>query len=220
MSRSAKRQYVSKVRSRRADATRARVLDAAKKLFMRHGIDGTTIAEIARKAGVAVPTVYALYKSKEGILRSLMQTALFGPRFQNARAKLDGVADPVKLIALSAEVARAIYESESAELGLIRGSSAFSPALRKLEQEFEAIRFEMQHERVRLLFVQGKHHRGLTLQEARRILWMFTSRDLYRMLVHAGGWTPNQYQHWLSDAILSALVNQKALKEYAKSGTP
>ena len=219
MSRSAKRQYVSKVRSRRADATRARVLDAAKKLFMRHGIDGTTIAEIARKAGVAVPTVYALYKSKEGILRALMQTALFGPRFQNARAKLDGVTDPVKLIALSAEVARAIYESESAELGLIRGSSAFSPALRKLEQEFEAIRFEMQRERVRLLFAHG-HHRELTLEEARRILWMFTSRDLYRMLVHAGGWTPNQYQHWLSDAILSALVNQRALKEYAKSGKP
>jgi AcrR family transcriptional regulator len=187
---------------------------------MRHGIDGTTIAEIARKAGVAVPTVYALYKSKEGILRSLMQTALFGPRFQNARAKLDGVTDPVKLIALSAEVARAIYESESAELGLIRGSSAFSPALRKLEQEFEAIRFEMQQERVRLLFAHGKHYRGLTLEEARRILWMFTSRDLYRMLVHAGGWTPNQYQHWLTDAILSALVNQKALNEYAKSSKP
>ena len=220
MSRSAKRRYVSKVRSRRADATRARVLDAAKKLFMRHGIDGTTIAEIARKASVAVPTVYALYKSKEGILRSLMQTALFGPRFQTARAKLDGVTDPVTLIALSAEVARAIYESESAELGLIRGSSAFSPALRKLEQEFEAIRFEMQQERVRLLFAHGKHHRELTLEEARRILWMFTSRDLYRMLVHAGGWTPNQYQHWLSDAILSALVNQKALKEYAKSSKP
>ena len=57
MSRSAKRRYVSKVRSRRADATRAHVLDAAKKLFMRHGIDGTTIAEIARKASVAVPRV-------------------------------------------------------------------------------------------------------------------------------------------------------------------
>ena len=217
MSRSAKRRYVSKVRSRRADATRDRVLDAAKKLFMRHGIDGTTIAEIAKKAGVAVPTVYALYKSKEGMLRALMQSALFGPRFQKARAKLDGVTDPVKLVALSAQVARAIYESESAELGLIRGSSAFSPALRKLEQEFEAIRFEMQQERVRLLFAHGKHRRGLTLKEARRILWTFTSRDLYRMLVHAGGWTPDEYQQWLSDFILSALVNPEAVKEYANS---
>jgi AcrR family transcriptional regulator len=210
MSRITKRQYVSKVRSRRADATRTRVLNAAKKLFMRHGIDRATMAEIADKAKVAVPTVYALYKSKEGILRALMESALFGPRFQEARAKLDGVADPVNLIALSAHVARAIYETESAELGLIRGSSAFSPALRNLEREFEAIRFEMQQERVRSLFAHGKHRKGLTLKEARRILWMFTSRDIYRMLVHEGGWTPDQYQQWLSGAILSALVDVNA----------
>jgi AcrR family transcriptional regulator len=180
---------------------------------MRHGIDGTTIAEIAKKAGVSVPTVYALYKSKEGVLRALMGSALFGPRFQSARAKLEGVADPVKLVALSAYVARAIYESESAELGLIRGSSAFSPALRKLEQEFEAIRFEMQQERVRALFAQGKQRRELILKDARRILWVFTSRDLYRMLVQVGGWTPDHYQRWLSDAILSALVDPKAGKK-------
>jgi AcrR family transcriptional regulator len=195
-----------------------RVLDAAKTLFVRQGIDETTVAEIAKKAKVAVPTVYALYKSKEGMLRALMQSALFGPRFQNARANLDGVTDPVKLVALSAQVARAIYESESAELGLIRGSSAFSPALRNLEREFESIRFEMQQERVRSLFAHGKHRGGLTQKEARRILWMLTSRDIYRMLVHEGGWTPDQYQQWLSDAILSALVDVKAAEEYAKSG--
>jgi AcrR family transcriptional regulator len=195
-----------------------RVLDAAKTLFVRQGIDETTVAEIAKKAKVAVPTVYALYKSKEGMLRALMQSALFGSRFQNARANLDGVTDPVKLVALSAQVARAIYESESAELGLIRGSSAFSPALRNLEREFESIRFEMQQERVRSLFAHGKHRGGLTQKEARRILWMLTSRDIYRMLVHEGGWTPDQYQQWLSDAILSALVDVKAAEEYAKSG--
>jgi hypothetical protein len=38
------------------------------------------------------------------------------------------------------------------------------------------------------------------------------------MLVHEGGWTPDQYQQWLSDAILSALVDVKAAEEYAKSG--
>lgn len=174
---------------------------------MRRGIEGVTIAEIAEKAGVAASTIYALYKSKEGILRALMRAALFGPRFREARAKLDGVTDPVRLIALSAHVARAIYESESAELGLIRGTSAFSPALRKMEQEFEAIRFEMQEERVRLLFAQARQRRGLELNEARRILWMYTSRDVYRMLVHEGGWTPDQYQTWLSDTLLGALVN-------------
>lgn len=206
MSRRPRRRYVSEVRTQSADATQHRVLKAASALFVRHGIDRTTIAEIAEKAGVAVSTVYSLFKSKEGILRALMRAALFGPRFQEARAKLAGVTDPVELIALSANVARAIYEGESSELGLIRGASAFSVSVRKLEQEFETIRFEMQEERVRLLFAQSKEAKGLEFDDARRILWMFTSREIYRMLVQEGGWTPDRYQQWLSATLVAALV--------------
>lgn len=209
MPKARRRQYVSELRNQSAEATKSRVLDAAKALFARHGIDGVTIAEIAERAGVAGSTIYALYKSKEGILRALMSAALFGPRFDMARAKLEGVADPTKLVTLSAEVARAIYEGESSELGIIRGASAFSPALRKLEQEFEKIRFEMQEERIRLLFKHGRQRRGLALEDARRILWTLTSRDIYRMLVHDGGWTPDQYQVWLSETLANALVRNK-----------
>jgi AcrR family transcriptional regulator len=216
MSRGGKRRYASEFRRRAANATKVRVLDAAKRLFKRRGIDGVTIAQIAEKAEVAPPTVYALYKSKEGILRALMRSALFGPRFEEARARLDGVTDPVRLISLSAHVARAIYESESIELGLIRGVSALSPALRKMEQEFETIRFEMQKERVRLLFAEAKQRKDLVLNDARRILWMYTSRDVYRMLVHEGGWTPDQYQRWLSDTLLSALVSVEARKAMSR----
>jgi len=183
------------------------VLRAAKALFVRRGIDRTTIAEIADKADVSVPTVYAIYKSKEGILRGLMKGALFGQRFEAAQAKLNGLSDPVRLLALTANVARAIYEAESSELGLLRGASAFSPALRKLEREFENIRFKMQEKRIRLLFAQSKQRKGLELEEARRVLWMYTSRDVYRMLVHESGWTPDRYQEWLSDTIVKALVD-------------
>ncbi len=208
MSRPAKRRYVSQARSKAADATRGRVLDAAKTLFIRHGIDRVTITQIAERAGVAVSTVYGLFKSKEGILRELMRGALFGDRFQAARAKLKGVTDPVKLIELSAQVARAIYEGESAELGLMRGASAFSPALRKMEEEFEKLRLEMQTERVKLLFAQSRQAKGLDLDEARRILWMYTSREIYRMLVQEAGWTPDRYQEWLSRTLVGTLVGK------------
>ena len=207
MSRRQRKQYVSELRSQAAEATRNRVLNAAKTLMGRDGIDRVSIAQIAQKANVAVSTVYALYGSKEGILRGLMKKALFGPPFQSARAKLEGVTDPVRLIALTAHVARAIYEGESLELGLLRGASAFSPALRKLEQEFEKMRLEMQEDRVRLLFAQSKQKKGLELEEARRILWMYTSRDIYHMLVHESGWTPDRYQDWLSDTLVNALVD-------------
>jgi AcrR family transcriptional regulator len=206
MSRTRKRRYSSDLRDQAADATKGRVLNAAKTLFVRHGVDKVTIAQIAKKADVAASTVYALYKSKEGILRGLMSAALFGARFQEAQARLEGVTDPIRLISLSAHVARAIYEGESSELGLLRGASAFSPALRKLEQEFEKVRFEMQEERIKLLFAHSKERSGLGPDEARRILWMYTSRDVYRMLVHEGGWTPDRYQQWLSDTLMNALV--------------
>jgi AcrR family transcriptional regulator len=209
MSTPPRRKYRSGQRAQSAEATRARVLNAARILFIRRGIDKVTIAQIAEKAKVAGSTIYALYKSKEGLLRALMRAALFGPRFQAAQAQLAGISDPVRLIALSANVARAIYEAESAELGLMRGASAFSPALRKLEQEFEKIRFDMQEERMKLLFASKMAKPGIDYAGARRLLWMYTSRDIYRMLVHESGWTPDQYQAWLSDTLVAALLDPK-----------
>jgi hypothetical protein len=132
---------------------------------------------------------------------------LFGQRFQTAIKRLEGETDSIRLIALTANVARAIYEAESSEIGLIRGVSAFSPALSKLEREFEELRFDMQKERVELLFKQRKQTKGLTLEEARRILWMYTSREVYRLLVHEAGWTPARYEEWLSDTLLRALAD-------------
>lgn len=217
MSRPARRHYVSSLRTQAADATKSRILRAARDLFARRGIDPVTIAQIAEKADVAVPTVYSLYKSKEGILRALMSGALFGPRFEAARAQLDGVSDPVELIRLTPKVARAVYEGESAELGLIRGASAFSPAVRKLEQEFESARYEMQHERLQLLFAQSKQVEGLGFEEARRILWMYTSRDVYRMLVQESGWTPDRYEEWLTETLMHALVRASGRSRRARS---
>lgn len=211
------RRYVSDVRSRAADATRARLLHAAKTLFARRGIDRVTIAEIAKKAGVSASTVYAIYQSKEGILRELMSRTLFGQPFQRAMVRLQDVTDPERLIELTAKVARAVYEEESAQLGLMRGASAFSAALRQLESEFEAMRFMMQRERVERLFARHRQRKGLTLDEARRILWMYTSRDVYRLLVQEGGWTPARYEEWLAETLVSALV--EPLARGRRSGT-
>jgi AcrR family transcriptional regulator len=204
------RRYNSKRREQTAQATRDRVLGAAKPLFAHYGIDRVTIAQIAAKAGVAGSTVYALYKSKDGILQAIMRAALFGERFRSAQAVMEGVTDSARLVALTAHVARAIWESESSELGLMRGASAFSPALREIEAEFEKLRFDMQADRIKLLFAQSKARQGLDLADARRIMWMYTSRDVYKMLAQDGGWAPEQYQEWLSTTLLEALVKPEA----------
>ncbi|MGZ3183176.1 MAG: TetR/AcrR family transcriptional regulator [Telluria sp.] len=185
-----------------------RVLSAAYTLFSDRGIDAVTIAEIAEKAGVAGSTVYAAFKSKDGILRALMERSLFGSAFQAAARAFAGVTDPVRALEMTATVARSIYESESRELGLLRNTSGFSPALRQMEQEFEALRYRMQEGRIVALFDAKQTKPGLALEEARRIAWMYTSRDVYRMLVHEGGWTPERYEQWLRETLLNALVKQ------------
>lgn len=206
VSKANRRAYSSSARAEAADETRARILASAKELFGKHGIDAVTIAEIAERADVAGSTVYAVFKSKEGILRTLMEQSLFGGRFQSAQEILAGISDPVEAIAKTSHVARVIYTSESSDLGLLRDLSGFSPALRKIEAEFERTRFEMQEDRLRRLFDAGRAKRHISFDEARRILWMYTSREVYRMLVIEGEWTPDRYEEWLAQTLIAGLV--------------
>jgi AcrR family transcriptional regulator len=165
-----------------------------------------TIAEIAKRAGVSVSTVYGLFESKEGLLRAWMETILFGDRYRKAAAELDAIADPTQQIAKTATIARAIYDSEWAELGLLRGAASFSRALRKLEHGLETMRYELQEARVTRLYAASKAKKGLSLEKARRLLWMYTSRDLYRLLVQEGGWSSADYEKWLADTLVATLV--------------
>src|SRR5438128_10647211 len=52
---------------------RARILDAAVKVFAERGFFNATVAEIARAAGVADGTIYLYFKSKDDVLLSLFE---------------------------------------------------------------------------------------------------------------------------------------------------
>lgn len=60
------------------------VLDAALKLFVKHGYGGTSMDAIARAAGVTKPVVYDCYPSKEKLFRALLE--------REERRLLEGVA--------------------------------------------------------------------------------------------------------------------------------
>ena len=48
------------------------MLDAALKLFLRSGYDGTSMQAVADEAGVTKPVVYACFDSKDDLFRSLL----------------------------------------------------------------------------------------------------------------------------------------------------
>ena len=56
----------------RGRATRARLLEAAVELFTRRGYDGTSIGDVAERAGVGVGTVYHHFPDKRAILLALI----------------------------------------------------------------------------------------------------------------------------------------------------
>jgi AcrR family transcriptional regulator len=52
---------------------RPEVLDAALKLFLKGGYDGTSMQAVANEAGVTKPVVYACFNSKDELFRSLLR---------------------------------------------------------------------------------------------------------------------------------------------------
>ena len=58
-------------RERQKTARREAILAAARKVFTQKGFEGTTIADVAREAGVAAGTVYLYYASKLDLFAAL-----------------------------------------------------------------------------------------------------------------------------------------------------
>src|SRR6266699_5200558 len=73
-----KRRYRSTRRDEQASETRLRIIRAAHDLFISEGYGRTTIAEIARVAGVSVETVYAAYRNKPTLLRQVWYATFRG----------------------------------------------------------------------------------------------------------------------------------------------
>jgi TetR/AcrR family transcriptional regulator, cholesterol catabolism regulator len=70
--------FTPSLRRTQKEATRQRVIDAARELFDTQGYEGTTIREIARHAGVSVGSVFTTFASKGEILSQVMQDRLDG----------------------------------------------------------------------------------------------------------------------------------------------
>lgn len=58
------------------EKTRERVLQAAVRLFSRHGFDGTSVRALAQEADIAVGLLYSHFESKEAVLSALMQSSM------------------------------------------------------------------------------------------------------------------------------------------------
>lgn len=97
----APREYRSELRAEQADATRVRILEATLRVMAR-GLATLSMPEIAREAGVSVPSVYRHFGTKEELLAAVYPHVA-------RRVGLDTVPDPVTLDDLRDGV-RAYYD--------------------------------------------------------------------------------------------------------------
>jgi AcrR family transcriptional regulator len=201
-----RRAYESPTRQRQADETRRKIASAARQLLVDAGYAGMTIPAVARAAGVAVPTVYAIFGSKKGIVAELLDEARFGDGYQALIGEVRKVTDPIAMLDFPPRFARQIYEAEIPVEDLLRGAGMVAPELAAVEDERNCQRYDSQLMVIEAL-EQGKLLRpGLDRDAARAVLWSLTSREIFRMLVRERGWTPAAYEAWLAEALRRELM--------------
>ena len=205
MSTIVKRPYHSPLRRAQAEETRNRILDASLRLFATQGYAATSIAAIAREAGVVPETVYATFRTKRGIVDGL-----------SVRAAPEGLVDSLR----DAWAARA--GDPTAQLAYVAGfATEFWQHNDKLAEVFrhgtgEAEIGDMWAERQadrRELFAgfvgqwpSGVLKAGVTKARAADLVWALASPDLFHLLVRVRGWPPSSYQAWLAGALQSAVL--------------
>lgn len=202
-----KRTYNSENRDAQAIQTRSRILKAALKLFQSHGFEGVTIQMLAKAADVSMPTIYAIFKSKRGVLQALIDEAF--PPEQFAALVDDALHEksPHKRLSITAKLARQIYDAERELMDILRVASVLTTEFKELEQEREQRRYDRQGESVKMLLKEKSLAKGLTLEKARDIFWALTGRDLYRLFVVERGWTSDQYENLLGQLLVNSLLN-------------
>ena len=99
-----------------------------------------TIEAIADRAEVSAPSVYAIFKSKTGILTELLDQSSFGP--DAAVQQTRTTKDPQARLRIAARIARQIHDAQSAVFDLLRGAGVVAPELAKLEQQRQRLRYD------------------------------------------------------------------------------
>jgi AcrR family transcriptional regulator len=194
--------------------TRVRVVAAASRVFLEHGYAGATIPAIAAEAGVALQTVYRAAPGKAGLLAAAVDAAVAGgferaQRPVEARPAIRAIIeepDPRRQLEMYAHTQPGIWSRVGPLLRVLDVAAASEPELRRLQQEQDAQRHSGLTRYTDLLRDRGALRRDLTPERAADIIVTLGSFATYDSLVTVHGWTDNQYEAWLADALQHCLL--------------
>jgi AcrR family transcriptional regulator len=203
-----RRPYRSSVRAEQAQRTRARILDAARASFLERGFSATTIAGIAEEAGVAPETVYAAYRSKAGLLESVVLSAVHRDGESDDVLERRWVMELLRLPEPSARLA-ALARHTAATVKL---TSPMYAVIREagepkgLQRQLLEMRFREQRTVMAAIAKGESLPSGLTVEDAADTFSALASPELHHVLTVDRGWSQRRYARWLERTVESALT--------------
>lgn len=189
-------------RRERATATRLRIIKAAYALFCERGYEGTTMADIAAAAGVAVQTVYFTFHTKSELLSRTYDVAVMGeddplpPERQTWYMKMH--AEPDLKVALG-QVVNGIGEILVRATPLdtiVRASAGSDPDTARVRAFHERWRAEGYRSMLEVLRQKSALRAGVTPERATHLMLFYLGMDVYRVLVYDFGWTHDDWVEW------------------------
>jgi AcrR family transcriptional regulator len=206
------RTYVSSRRDEQARQTRQAMLKAARRLFLEHRYAGTTLPMVAGAAGVSVQHVYKVFGNKPGLVKALFDTSIAGDDDPTPLIQRESIlairseSQPREKLLMYGRHMADVGPSIMPILLLVRDAAANDAGAAELWET-------LQRERLTGMAVfaddlrRGRHLRtGVSRNEARDVLWIHNSLELWDLLVTQRGWSPRRYGEWLGNQLVAALL--------------
>lgn len=191
-------------RQRQALETQRLIVEAARDLFLQQGYGATTIEAISQQAGVAVSTVYAIYKNKRGILRAIREAWHQHSTQRDLYAQAVNEPDPRHKLHLAAHATRRQWETSAAMMSIYRAAASVdAEAADELASALAGRRAGIGQ------FVGAIHatlRPDLSIEQATAITLAVTRAEVYQELVEVGGWSAADYERWLADVLVQQLL--------------
>ncbi len=206
-----KRPYDTSLRQQQAQLTRDSIVANATELFLRDGYTATTVASIARDAGVSADTIYKTFGGKPGLVRAIRAKALEGDGRVPAEQRSDTIQstepDPRKIIETWGRLTSEVAPRVAPILLLLRAAAASDLEVQSLLDEMDDDRLRRMTLNARRLRDAGHLRDGITLSQAADILWTYSAPELYELLVLRRHWSRKRYGSFVSEAMIARLLN-------------
>jgi AcrR family transcriptional regulator len=207
-----KRPYDAGRRRARAEEARRRVLDAARRLFLERGYAATTVAAVAADAGVSVESVYKAFGSKARLVLALFHDAVAGHGPESAELRADrlsaGESDPRRRLRGFGDLVAEVTPRVAPLMLLIRAAAQADAELRDVWEQMLSERLARMAGHARALAEGGHLRPGVTVEEARDVLWLYNAPEVYELMVIRRQWSPRRFGDWVGEAYVAALLNQ------------